>query len=62
MSDKEILDTIRGIVNEMSDKEILDKIRGILESDKMTDDVKIANIHCIFIERFKYDMKPWYIR
>lgn len=46
----------------MSDKEILDKIRGILESDKMTDDVKIANIHCIFIERYKYDMKPWYIR
>jgi len=46
----------------MSDKEILDKIRKILENDKATDGVKLANIHSIIMERYKYYTKPWYIK
>ena len=46
----------------MPDKEILDKIRRILENDEITNDVKIANIYGIIVERYKYYMKPWYVK
>lgn len=46
-----------------TNEEILSKIQEILNSETMSDNIKLANIQTIFDKRNKYFMrKPWYVR
>jgi len=60
MSAKEILSEMKK-KSVSDDKRMLEKIQKIIDSNIMTDGIKVANIYNVIHERWKYYMKPWYI-